>query len=85
MHTLYLKTQSCVAAIGSLTLAVKAQNALLSESVRAAVRSLSPGETRGGCAFGVAFPCDEEGKVRAILRREKIGVRQLLRKEGPPL
>ena len=43
MHTLYLKTQSCVAAIGSLTLAVKAHNALLSESVRAAVRSLSPG------------------------------------------
>lgn len=85
MHTLYLKTQSCVAAIGSLTLAVKAQNALLSESVRAAVRSLSPGETRGGCAFGVTFPCEEEGKVRAILRREKIGVRQLLRKEGPPL
>lgn len=85
MHTLYLKTQSCVAAIGSLTLAVKAQNALLSESVRAAVRSLSPGETQGGCAFGVAFPCEEEGKVRAILRREKIGVRQLLRKEGPPL
>lgn len=85
MHTLYLKTQSCVAAIGSLSLAVKAQNALLSESVRAAVRSLSPGETRGGCAFGVAFPCEEEGKVRAILRREKIGVRQLLRKEGPPL
>lgn len=85
MHTLYLKTQSCVAAIGSLTLAVKAQNALLSESVRAAVRPLSPGETRGGCAFGVAFPCEEEGKVRAILRREKIGVRQLLRKEGPPL
>ena len=85
MHTLYLKTQSCVAAIGSLTLAVKAQNALLSESVRAAVRSLSPGETRGGCAFGVAFSCEEEGKVRAILRREKIGVRQLLRKEGPPL
>ena len=85
MHTLYLKTQSCVAAIGSLTLAVKAQNALLSESVGAAVRSLSPGETRGGCAFGVAFPCEEEGKVRAILRREKIGVRQLLRKEGPPL
>ena len=85
MHTLYLNTLSCVAAIGSLTLAVKAQNALLSESVRAAVRSLSPGETRGGCAFGVAFPCEEEGKVRAILRREKIGVRQLLRKEGPPL
>lgn len=85
MHTLYLKTQSCVAAIGSLSLAVKAQNALLSESVRAAVRSLSPSETRGGCAFGVAFPCEEEGKVRAILRREKIGVRQLLRKEGPPL
>lgn len=85
MHTLYLKTQNCVAAIGSLSLAVKAQNALLSESVRAAVRSLSPGETRGGCAFGVAFPCEEEGKVRAILRREKIGVRQLLRKEGPPL
>lgn len=85
MHTLYLKTQNCVAAIGSLSLAVKAQNALLSESVRAAVRSLSPGETRGGCAFGVAFPCEEEGKVRAILRREKIGVHQLLRKEGPPL
>ncbi len=85
MYTLYLKTTSCVAAIGSLSLAVKAQNALLSESVRAAVRSLSPGETRGGCAFGVAFPCEEEGKARAILRREKIQVRQLLRKEGPPL
>ena len=85
MHTLSPKTQSFLPAIGSLTLAVKAQNALLSESVRAAVRSLSPGETRGGCAFGVAFPCEEEGKVRAILRREKIGVRQLLRKEGPPL
>lgn len=72
---------TCVAAIGSMTLCLKAERILLAAGIRAHVISLSPGETRRGCAFGVAFPCAVRGNVAALLRGHKLSVSEYLTKE----
>lgn len=71
----------CVAAIGSMTLCVKAQRLLLSNGIKGDIISLLPEETRRGCAFGVSFPIAREGEVRALLRRAQIPVSQYFKKE----
>lgn len=73
---------SCVAAIGSMTLSIKAQRALLNTGVAARVISLSPRETRRGCAYGVSFPCASERTVRIALQTAGIPVSQYLTKDG---
>lgn len=73
----------CIGALGSLTLAIKAERALLGHGIAAHTESLSPGETRHGCAFGVAFPCTAEREARAILRDAGISITQYLRREAP--
>lgn len=71
----------CIAAIGSMTLCLKAERILLSNGVQAHVISLSPGETRRGCAYGVAFPCVMHKNVASLLRVHKISVSEYLTKE----
>ena len=70
----------CVAAIGSMTLCVKAQRILLSGGIKAEVVSLLPEETRRGCAYGVAFPRASESEAKALLRRANISVTQYFTK-----
>ena len=70
----------CVAAIGGMTLCVKAQRILLSGGIKAEVVSLLPEETRRGCAFGVAFPRTSESEAKALLRYAKIPVSQYFTK-----
>ena len=72
---------TCTAAIGSVTLSIKAQRALLSAGIPSEVRALSPAETRRGCAYGVMFPCDRESGVRAALRANGISASQFLKKD----
>ncbi len=72
---------ACVAAIGSMTLCMKAQRLLGSVGINARVISLSPEETRRGCAFGIAFPQSMQSVAAAQLRRAKIPVSEYLIKE----
>ena len=72
----------CVAAIGSMTMAIKAQHALLSAGIVTQVQPLSPSETRRGCSYGLEFPCGAQGMVRLLLAQANIPVSQFLRRNG---
>lgn len=68
----------CTAVIGSMTGAMKAQNALAEAAIRAHISKISSSGAAGGCAYGVDFPCTQSGNVKMILNREGIRVREYL-------
>lgn len=71
-----------VAAIGSMTAAIKAQRALARVSLTVEIVSLSPEETKRGCAYGLSYPLAKEAAIRSALRSAQIPVSQYLRKGG---
>ena len=73
----------CIAAVGGMTAALKAQHVLLSAGVAAEVLSLSPSQTKRGCAFGVSFPCTALQHARATLREGGVTVSQFIQRKGP--
>ncbi len=70
----------CIAAIGAMTAAVKAQRALLDSEITAEVIALAPEDTRRGCAYGLEFPCRMQSEARAALRAARISVSQYIEK-----
>ena len=75
-----LQHAECIAAIGSMTMAIKAQRALLNQGLAARVVALSPGETKHGCAYGVGFSCALESGVRATLQGAHIAASQFMKR-----
>ena len=73
----------CLATIGSMTLAIKAQRTLLDLGLHAEVRSLSPTRTRRGCAYGITFPCEARRAVRTALQSARIPVGEYLEEDAP--
>lgn len=80
MHSPYHQEPKLVAAIGSMTAAIKAQRALASAGIIGEVVALSPSETRKGCAYGLEIPAMQESEARAALRAAHIAVSQLIRR-----
>lgn len=74
--------QECLAATGQMTVTLKAQRALMDAGIVAEVRPLLPGQTRRGCAYGVAFPCAMRRAARAALHAAQIPVSQYLGEGG---
>lgn len=72
----------CIAAIGSLTLSLKAQRALQAAELPAEVVSLSREETRQGCAYGVSFPCGTRNQVRGILATQRLFPTQYIERKS---
>ena len=66
----------CSAVIGSMTGAMRAQDALSEAAIRSSVTKFSSGETGGGCAYGVTYPCSQSREVRYALERARIKVRK---------
>ena len=77
-------TDDCIAAIGSVTLAIKAQRHLAALGIGAEIISLPPKATRRGCAYGLAFPCPEENGVRRSFRAARIPISQYIKKGDIP-
>ena len=80
----YTKKGYCVGAMASITAALKASRALAAHGIFAEVISLSAGETKRGCAFGVSFDCDAADRVRAIFKSNAITVTQYLQRGTSP-
>ena len=78
----YKSEEKGVAAIGSMTAAIKAQRALAASGITVEIISLSPGETRRGCAYGIEYPLRLDTNVRNALRAARISVSQYFRKGG---
>ena len=78
----YRSEEKSVAAIGSMTAAIKAQRVLAVSGITVEIISLSPGETRRGCAYGIEYPLRLDTNVRNALRAARISVSQYFRKGG---
>ena len=81
MYVQNRQTAKCVGARPSMTVAIKAQRALLAQGLVGEVVSLSGKETKRGCAFGLEFPCEQESAVRAVLRAARVPVSQYFQRE----
>lgn len=79
MHVSNTLGGTCVAALGAMTVAIKAKRALAFAGIKAEVVALAPQQTRRGCAYGVEFSLEEERMARAALRENGISVSQYIR------
>ena len=66
---------SCIAVIGSMTQAMKAQSVLANAAIFARVEKADSSMTRRGCAYGVTYACSQEANVREVLRNAGIRIR----------
>ena len=67
--------RGCVAEIGSLTQAMRAQKILASAVIPTTVLKLES-SSRHGCAYGITFSCEQETNVRHVLDSARMAVKQ---------
>ena len=75
----------CLAVIGSMTQAMRAQKVLAGAAVRADVVKADSAHTRRGCAYALSYPCAQENNVRTILAGAGIRVRDYYREDADDL
>ena len=80
MHVSNTFRGKCVAAVGSMTAAIKAQRILLSHGIDAEVVALAPEQTRRGCAYGTEFSAKYQSAARTALRGAGVSVSQYMLK-----
>ena len=73
--------RDCTAAVGSVTLAMRAQQALAQAAIPATVVKLEASSSRRGCVYGVQFSCLQEYNVKKVLEAARIQVKQWNRME----
>ena len=70
---------NCFAELGSLTLAMKAQDALAAAAIPASVEKKEKTESTAsgrGCSYGIRFSCLQENNVRAVLSAARVPVKR---------
>ena len=80
----YTKKGYCIAALGGMTVALKATRTLAAHGIFAEVIALSANETRRGCAYGISFDCDALETVRAALKSAGVSPTQYLQRGSLP-
>ena len=69
-------SRNCYAELGSVTYAMKAQQALSAAAIPSTVVKSESSSSRRGCAYGLRFSCLQEGNVRRVLDAARISVKQ---------
>ncbi|MBQ8432354.1 MAG: DUF3343 domain-containing protein [Clostridia bacterium] len=72
----YASRGVCLATLGSMTQALRAQTALTNAAIRAEVVKADSARTKRGCAYAVAFSCSQQENVQQILKSAGIRVRE---------
>lgn len=72
-----MQNLNCVAGIGSVTYAMKAQEILTNANIQSNVIRLRPEETKRGCAYGIRIDCAEFKRAIILLRNSGIQVTPL--------
>lgn len=67
---------SCNVAIGSVTEAMKAQRVLSGTAIPSEVVKMDRARGRGGCIYGLSFPCVHKKNVHSILYSAGISVEE---------
>lgn len=75
----------CLAVIGSMTQALRAQKVLASAAIRTEVVKADSSHTRRGCAYALSYPCVQDGNVRTILLSAGIRARDFYREDADDL
>lgn len=70
------KQRDCSAELGSVTYAMKAQQALATAAIPSTVMKTESSSLRRGCSYGIRFSCNQEANVRAVLSAARISVKQ---------
>ncbi|MBQ7392680.1 MAG: DUF3343 domain-containing protein [Clostridia bacterium] len=65
----------CLAVMGSMTQALRAQKVLSDAAVRAEIVKADSAHTSRGCAYALSYPCSQENNVRTVLSGAGIRVR----------
>ena len=66
----------CIAEIGSMTQAMRAQRILGESAIPTTVVKSNSTNSNKGCAYGVSFPCSYKENVERICASSKIRVRR---------
>ena len=70
-----LYQRGCTAELGSMTQAMKAQEALSRAAIPSAVIKIES-SSRRGCVYGIAFSCEQKNNVRGVLSSARITVKK---------
>ena len=62
-----ISENECVATLGSVSQALRAQKLLRSAGVRSEVVTADAAAQRRGCAYALSFPCYQRQNVRRVL------------------
>ena len=68
--------KKCIAALNSITLAMKAQDALTRGAVFSKIVKLDSDMTKKGCAYGLEIPCGQLSSAKTIFANQKIKIRE---------
>ena len=67
---------TCIAEIGSMTQAMKAQSVLADAAIPTTVVKSNSFKNSRGCTYGVSFPCVQIENVKSVLSKGGIKVRR---------
>lgn len=69
-------SRDCFVELGSMTYAMKAQNALSAAAIPSAVMKSEASSSRRGCTYGLRFSCLQEKNVKTVLTAARIPVKR---------
>lgn len=69
-------SRDCFVELGSVTYAMKAQNALSAAAIPSTVMKSESSSSRRGCTYGLRFSCLQENNVRTVLAAARIPVKR---------
>lgn len=68
--------RDCFAELGSVTYAMKAQQALSTAAIPCTVIKRESTSSRRGCTYGISFSCLQKNNVKLVLERARISVKR---------
>lgn len=68
--------RDCFVELGSVTYAMKAQQALSGAAIPCTVIKRESASSRRGCTYGIGFSCVQKNNVKTVLERARISVKQ---------
>ena len=78
-------SDTCIAVIGSVTYAMKAQKLLAAAAIPSHAIKLDATLSRHGCLWGIRFSYNQRNNVTAILQKNGIGIRATVSESGEAL
>ena len=69
------RAKECIAVIGSMTQAMRAQKILANAAIRAEIIKADASLTKRGCAYALEYACVQDQNVKTILTKAGIRVK----------